>query len=402
MPQFRLFVFLLLSLALWTVSCTQTTTNEPTSEKTTDASTADKAVADTNAADKGGEPATEPVPEKKPDVNAPTEPYTEVVFDKTRINSHGKINGRHALKEFELKGTSFKRVTLQVELHTTCFPFSKWRDDPPPAGHRWPPKCDAYDRLFTFILDPKTDKNPKPGIELVRAVTPFGGPMKFDIDVTDIFNGLPGKHTLRVNIGTWSDGKGQVSGSDGGWNVTAKLKVVPGVAPRNVLAVIPLFDYSYKHNDGKIDEAKFTIPKGTRKIRLEYRTTGHGGGKADRPACIGHADEFCRRTHLLYVDGKEMQALVPWRDDCAKRCNEGPVPGPSGRNINVCRSNPTGSIASVKAPRANWCPGAITQPFWFDYKELTTPGEHTFGFKVRNVAKGGSWRTTAVVIAYGE
>lgn len=63
--------------------------------------------------------------------------------------------------------------------------------------------------------------------------------------------------------------------------------------------------------------------------------------------------------------------------------------------------NPCGAIESVRAPRANWCPGDVTPPFTFAPDAWNTPGEHRFGFNVFGVKPGGSWRTSAVVFAFG-
>src|SRR5690606_17743400 len=125
----------------------------------------------------------------------------------------------------------------------------------------------------------------------VRAITPFGGPLDFEIDVTDVANGRPGAHELAVSIATWSDASGQVTGSNGGWNVTARFEMVPGPAPRNVLAVTPLYDGSQTTPDSPAVELE--VPAGTTSSRIEYRVTGHGGvafGCGTSPA-----EEFCQR-----------------------------------------------------------------------------------------------------------
>jgi hypothetical protein len=323
-----------------------------------------------------------------------TAPIVQRPFDFTRISSNdgeGR-NVRVATSEVSFDGGPFASATLRVQLDSTCFPFEDWST--PPAGHNWPADCDAFDRNFEFMLDEPTAEGDPPAYELVRAITPFGGPMEFEVDVTDLANTLTGAHSISVRISTWSDGAGQVSGSDGGWNVTADLELVPGAPPANVLAVIPLYNASLGA-DAPVENIQFTMPDGARSAVLEYRTTGHGGGEGGR-ACIGPAEEFCERDHTVFIDDEPSFFLRPWRDDCETLCtleNNG--------RFEYCAENPCGSVSSVRAPRANWCPGDVTPPeeFLLDADALT--GEHTFRFDVANVAAGGSWRTSAVLYVYG-
>lgn len=403
----------LVGIALWgSVGCSNATPNpqessasEPSSKEGNASAEPTGTVDDsTFTAEAGPEAGPEPTPEPAPEPEPTPDPYRIELFNKTRINSRKEYEGttyenvRQATKEFEFKKGTYEKVELVVALRTTCYPFEQWKDDPRPSGHNWPPKCDAYDRNFEFVMSPVVgETDPKPtAFELVRAITPFGGPMDFRIDVTHLANTKPGKHTMKVSIGTWSDGKGQVSGANGGWFVSAYLDVTPGPNRSRVIDVIPLFNTNYKDNEGKKEEVKFTLPEGTRKTVLEYRVTGHGGGTADQ-ACIGHADEFCKRTHRLFADGKEYQNFTPWRSDCTKFCTK--IQTMFGTR---CKENPTGNIRSVEAPRANWCPGSLTQPILREIPAFQTPGEHTFGYLVEKVAKGGSWRVSATLIVYGE
>jgi len=332
-----------------------------------------------------------------PDMSAP---YTLTPMKRVRINSTGSVNVRKATADLAFDKGPYAKVVMSVELESSCYPFTKWQSNPPPAGHNWPKDCDAYDRNFSFYLDPPKATGDPPALELQRAITPFGGPMTYDLDITDIANGLPGKHTLKVTISTWSDSKGKVSGAAGGWWVTAKFAFTPGTAPRKVLAVTPLVAHSYKDNAGKKVQADLTVPAGVKTAKVEYRVTGHGGGTADS-ACIGHADEFCQRQHHVYVDSKELtdtkdKILAPWRTDCAKGCTLA-----TASFGQYCKENPCGSISSVKASRANWCPGAVTPPIIFKPADLLTAGKHTWGYAIDKVAKGGSWVVSATYFAYG-
>lgn len=328
----------------------------------------------------------------------PVAPYSVPVFDAVRINSHDdQPNFQAATEEFELHDGPFSSVTLVVDLASTCFPFESWTA--PPEGENWPADCDAFDRNFEFLVDSPLAEGDPPAIELVRAITPFGGPMHLEIDVTDVANGLAaGPHRLKTAIATWSDGAGQVSGSNGGWNVTARFEVTPGAPPRSVLAVIPLFDGSQTTPEGA--PVTFTVPEGATSGRIEYRVTGHGGGDGDG-ACIGPAEEFCKRDHTLTLDGEVLEVITPWRTDCKDLCTLTHY-GPESAGFDYCLENPCGAIQSVRAPRANWCPGSVTPPFAWDVPALSEPGTHELAWNIPNLAEGGSWRISATYFAFGD
>ena len=326
------------------------------------------------------------------------QPYAVPVFDSVRINSDAnKPNFQKADTTFDFGSGPFAKVTLVVDLDTTCFPFEKWQTNPPPDGHNWPADCDAFDRNFELILD-SPDAGGPPGIELVRAITPFGGPLHLEIDVTDVANALPGTHGLRVVIPTWPDASGQITGADGGWNVTARFDVVPGPAPREVLAVLPLFDGNQTSAD-PMPSIPVQVPAGTKSTRLEYRATGHGGvafGCGTAPA-----EEFCLRTHSLFVDEALVADVAPWRDDCASLCTIAHQ-GPAGGGFDYCAENPCGAIQSVQASRANWCPGSITPPLVWDFDALRSAGAHQFRWQISDLADGGSWRISALFFAFAD
>jgi hypothetical protein len=194
-----------------------------------------------------------------------------------------------------------------------------------------------------------------------------------------------------------ADGAGQVSGSEGGWTLSVKLEVVPGPAPRNVLAAIPLYNADYGA-DTPDPEIPFSLPEGTTKASLSYTVSGHGGGAAIGD-CIGPAEEFCKRTHHILLDGAEFIDFIPWRGDCTTFCTVTDNPSPKGP-AKYCAENPCGAMASVNAPRANWCPSAVVEAFTGPI--LLGPGAHSFGFRVDGVVPGGSWTTSAIVYAYGD
>ncbi|MBI4508252.1 MAG: hypothetical protein HY698_01365 [Deltaproteobacteria bacterium] len=325
------------------------------------------------------------------------QPYTIKALDKARITSVGGTeNFQRVRAPIEFKQGPFAKVTLKADLSTTCYPFETWQANPPPPSQNWPADCDAFDRNYEFLLDePEKEGNP-PAFELVRAITPFGGPIHLEADITDIANAKPGAHVLTVFIATWSDGAGKVTGSAGGWNVNVEIDVVPGTPPRNVLAAVPLVNGSLGAG-AAFPEVKVQVPAGTKSTRLEYRVTGHGGGEGTRDACIGPAEEFCERTHRVIVDGVTIDEFKPVRLDCDKLCTIAQY-----RGRDYCLENPCGLIESVRAPRANWCPGSETPPYSWDPEALRTPGEHKFSFSINTIAPGGSWRVSSTFYAYGD
>ncbi len=339
--------------------------------------------------------------EAAPAKESAPEPRVVSVFDEVHISSVADAEYfQHAVAAVDFGDEALARATLSVSLESPCFPFEGWTPESIPEGHAYPRLCDGFDRTFTLSLDdPADDAEGPPGIELVRAITPFGGPLRFDADITDVANGRRGVHDLHADIQTWGDAEGLVSGAEGEWIVSARIVLEPGPAPRSVIAVVPLVFEN--QTDAEPAPLPFTVPEGTVNAHIEYRTTGHGGAEVpDDAACIGPAEEFCQRTHALSLDGALLGELVPWRTDCAALCTLTPYEGDSPNIPQYCAENPTGLPASVRAPRANWCPGSVTPPFVLENAELAVPGEHELSIAVDTIAEGGQWTTSALFVAF--
>jgi hypothetical protein len=334
------------------------------------------------------------------DASVEASSHTLTLLDDARIGSDpSQPNYRMATAPVKLAGGPFASVTLVVDLTSTCYPFSNWATDKPPAGQNWPADCDAFDRNFEMALfDPVSKASP--GIELVRAITPFGGPEHIERDVTDAFNAIGSTaRAFTITIPTASDSTGIESGSDGGWNVSAHLEVTPGTPPRNLLSVQSLIYTSIPASEsGMTTSLPFTLPAGTTATTIEYRVTGHGDATDSSSNCIGPADEFCKRVHTLTLDGTLLDSIAPWRGNCSTVCTIATSDASSGPVGGYCAQNPCGDIQSVEAPRANWCPGSETPPFV--YKPSLSPGDHTFAFAISSIA--GFWRVSTTVYAYGD
>lgn len=327
-------------------------------------------------------------------------PYDVTLFERERISSMASApNFQRARATLALDGGRFASVKLVTQLDTTCFPFTSWADNPPPPGHNWPADCDAFDRNYEWRLKDPTIDGGAP-LELLRAITPFGGPLRVETDVTDVFNAVSGPRELEVVIPTWSDGAGRVSGSNGGWFVTAKLAFTPGTPPRRLLAVVPLLARSLGPAD-KSQRFAFDTPPGAREVVVEYRATGHGGPTNNAPGCFGPAEEFCNRVHTLRGDGQVLDMRVLNRTDCARLCTLQAFPTPNGGARMACAENPCGAPASVRASRANWCPGSVTEPILVTTPAWNRAGPHEFSFDIADIAQGGSWVVSATVFVYG-
>jgi hypothetical protein len=73
-----------------------------------------------------------------------------------------------------------------------------------------------------------------------------------------------------------------------------------------------------------------------------------------------------------------------------------------GSSFEYCAENPTGAMGSVRAPRANWCPGALTPPFTWDVPGFTRPGAHSYYFEIPDAHPEGVWRLSAAVYLFGD
>jgi hypothetical protein len=322
-----------------------------------------------------------------------------LVFDQIHLSSDPAAEHfQRASTPVDFGFQPVRRATLSVGLESPCFPFDKWTADSIPEGQSWPPLCDAFDRTLLLSLDdPAEPAGTPPGLELVRAITPFGGPLRFDADVTDVVNGMPGAHELRVDITTYGDAAGQVTGTHGEWIVSTVLTFEPGPAPRKVLAVVPLlFGYVTEATPAPMP---FRVPEGTRSARLEYRATGHGG-VMPAPGCTGPAEEFCPRTHTMVLDGAPLDEFVPWRNDCATLCTPASFQSDVLSIAEYCAENPCGLPASVRAARANWCPGSVTPPRIVESAPLAVPGEHELALGIDQLEMGGLWLLSATHFSY--
>jgi len=325
--------------------------------------------------------------------------FTLGVLDEARIgsdNSTGYPYVDRAVTDIDWKQGPFSSVTLIVDLKSTCYPFEQWAQNPPPIGQNWPADCDAFDRNFSVYLeDAQPGRTP---YEIVHAITPFGGPLHLEVDITDLANVLPAQNRMRFELVSFSDPQGLVTGSNGGWTVSARIEIAPGASPRHVLSATALFAGQVTA-DNAPPVIDFAVPAGATRGRIEYRTSGHGQGPVAF-GCIGPAEEFCARRHQILVDGVSVENIQPYRVDCPTLCTVTHY-GAADAGFDYCLENPCGAIASVQSARANWCPGSMTPPFvWEDIAALAAPGNHSFSFQIMPLSTAGFWFASAIYYAY--
>jgi hypothetical protein len=71
-----------------------------------------------------------------------------------------------------------------------------------------------------------------------------------------------------------------------------------------------------------------------------------------------------KRINKIYIDGKEIFRIIPWREDCGTYRLNNPASGNFGNGL-----------SSSDLSRSNWCPGTITTPYYIPLEDLK-PGKH--------------------------
>lgn len=129
-------------------------------------------------------------------------------------------------------------------------------------------------------------------------------------------------------------------------------------------------------------QVEFVVPDQLENLQLLYTTTGHGGW--------GGGDEFNPKLNELFIDGKPLFKVIPWRSDCAKY-----------RLYNPASGNFSNGMSSSDFSRSNWCPATSTPPYIVDLDGLS-PGTHTIEVVIDQGEDEGSsfnaWSVYGVLI----
>jgi hypothetical protein len=265
----------------------------------------------------------------------------------------------------------YASASVQFAIKTGCV-------GPAPAGQNWPAKCDPFDRLARVTL---ADSGHTPLI-LLDAVTPFGANATWTADVTDYVPALVGTHSIAAFVSSYATADGQASGTDAGFDVDVSLTLTPGVPPRDVVAVVPIWRQTIDPKTAPLT-SMLTAPPGAAHARLDFFTTGHGA-----QGSLQECDEFCMKLNTVTVDGTKVYAKAPWKD-CSNDCTQVPRSGTfscGGQTFNyTCKENPTSCPSSPVAPRANWCPAQQVPPFALPLDDSIATGTHTVGLSVTGV-----------------
>lgn len=239
-----------------------------------------------------------------------------------------------------------------------------------------------------------------PLLELMRFFTPFGirqynsielkgktwhESVPYRQDISDLQPVLSNQEVwIGVNIANYDKG---------GHKVTLNITIHPEEAMRDQTVVFPLFntnnvmemagqEYGTMFNHDKGLEVHFTLEKDLKNARLRYIATGHGGWE--------NGDEFVPKKNTLLLNGKEIFALAPWRQDCG-----------SYRLFNPASGNFPNGLSSSDYSRANWCPGTVTSPFYIDLGDLKA-GDYELQVKIPQGAPEGnsfsSWNVSGAII----
>ena len=240
-----------------------------------------------------------------------------------------------------------------------------------------------------------------PLVELMRFFTPFGikqynslelkdktwhEVVPYRQDISDMRSMLSNQEVwIGVNIGNYDKG---------GHKVSLNITIHPEEEiTRKPTTILPLFntnnvmemagqEYGTMFNNDKGLEVSFTLEKDMKNVQLRYITTGHGGWD--------NGDEFVPKKNTILLNGKEVFALAPWRQDCG-----------SYRLYNPASGNFPNGLSSSDYSRANWCPGMVTNPFYIDLGDLKV-GNYTLQIKIPQGAPEGNsfsaWNVSGVLI----
>lgn len=129
-------------------------------------------------------------------------------------------------------------------------------------------------------------------------------------------------------------------------------------------------------------KATVAIPDNIKNKKMLFTSTGHGGW--------GGGDEFNQKLNEIYVDGKLVYSVIPWRTDCATYRLSNPASGNFGNGQ-----------SSSDFSRSNWCPGTLTPPYIIPLSNLK-PGKHIIEVVIKQGDDEGSsfnhWSVSGILI----
>ncbi|MFW7381937.1 MAG: peptide-N-glycosidase F-related protein [Oligoflexus sp.] len=223
-------------------------------------------------------------------------------------------------------------------------------------------RCDPWDRVGFIKLRPSqamAAAGHASELEIIRFVTPYGVGGNWTQDISDYMLYLTDEVTFEVFIDTWV-GPGHEAGE--GWLVSLELILTPGTRAKQVLAVVPILDFSrIDYGDPSNPAVRTGLLKEVgpaTAMKIRSLISGHGQGNLQNCA------EFCSKRHEIRVANQTWSRQV-WRDNCHTSVN----PNQPGNYF---------------YPRAGWCPGDLVQPWYIDIQEPMPSEELSWRYQVED------------------
>jgi hypothetical protein len=244
-------------------------------------------------------------------------------------------------------------------------------------------------------------KNYEPPIEILRFFTSFGtryfnelriinnytweDSVVYNQDVTSLIPNNSKEIWIGVFIGNYDKG---------GHTVSLDLNFYPTFEEKveSTKFILPIFNtvnilemsgqnYGRLFNNDTL-RVDFDITENLISPKLLYTTTGHGGWE--------NGDEFIPKLNQIFLDGKQIFSIVPWRTDCG-----------TYRLSNPASGNFENGLSSSDFSRSNWCPGTLTPPYLIPLNILEK-GPHTIEVIIDGGQdEGGSfshWNVSGVIV----
>jgi len=184
--------------------------------------------------------------------------------------------------------------------------------------------------------------------EVFRFITPFRRGWTWRMDVTDFLPLFEDKRSFDAHIGTYMKG----------WNVSFKLDFYPGIAAREPIQVVNLWNGEAVIGDPEnpVDEfyspREIAVPEGTTYARVRATITGHGMFPNSK-----NAGEFMPIWRTLSIQSEEPEGDVLEGDSITQ--SERDYLWDTDVYLNPCR--PQGG--TWKFDRAGWAPGSKVEPW---------------------------------------
>lgn len=257
--------------------------------------------------------------------------------------------------------------------------------------------CDNYDRIGSVNLAfvPKGSATYTPAnvkrLEIARFITPFMNKnvkpdtVPYNYSVNNVAKILK-ESTLNALFDFWLElevfgvpyaANTEVPGCSGRTDVfygSLDLVTNASIQPQATTRVLPLFfkadfnNYQVGASDvaGKtVKSATFTIDTALTNTALFLITSNHGSNSG--------GEEYLRRNHFVYLDGKQVLTYKPGRTSCEPF-----------RKFNTQANGIYGSTVKTDAQWqsfSNWCPGDVISIRRIDLGTLAA-GSHTFKIEV--------------------